>query len=169
VVPGVLTGGLSLQVPGGAREEGGVVDGARHVELARELERLAALEGLGAGEVLGALGEHTGEPVQGLRAFARGGGGPDRERLPRGGDGRVHVVGAGQFVAVHLPAGGGVDHGLVATRGALGRPAGDELRAVREPVLGGESFRGGGARVVHVALLRRTPRPGGGWRSSSSI
>ena len=65
-----------------------------------QLERLAALQGLGAREVLRPLGEHGGEAVQRVGALAGGGAGPAREGRPGGGDGRVDVVGAGEFVGV---------------------------------------------------------------------
>lgn len=144
-------------MPGGAREEGGVVDGAGHVELTRQLQRLAALQGLGAGELLGAVREHGGEAVQRVGTLAGGGGGPAGEGLACGGHRRVDVVGAGEFVRVHLVAGRRVDDRVRTTGGALGEAPRDELRAVREAVLRRESFRGGIARVVHVALLRRRP------------
>jgi hypothetical protein len=44
VVAGVLAGGLSLEVAGGAGEERGVVDRAGDVELPSQLQGLAALE-----------------------------------------------------------------------------------------------------------------------------
>jgi hypothetical protein len=165
VVTGVLAGRLALEVPGGAGEERGVVDGARHVELAGQLEGLPALQGLGLGELLGTLGEHGGEAVQRVGAFPVGGARPAGEGRAGGGHGRVHVGGARQLVGVHLFAGGGVDDRVGAAGRALGQTARDVLRSAGEAVLRLEAM----ARIVHVALLRRPPRRNGGRRSSSSI
>jgi hypothetical protein len=131
VVAGVLTGRLALQMPGGAREERGVVDGSRDVELAGQLEGLSALERLGPGELLGPLGEHGGEPVQRVGPLPGGGGRPAGERRAGGRDRRVHVGGARQLVRVHLFAGGRVHDRVRTAGGALGEAASDVLRAVR--------------------------------------
>ncbi len=112
VVARVLGGRLPLEVPGGAREKGGVVDGSRYVELRGQLDRLAALEGLGVREVLRLLGQDGRQPVQGVRALAGGGAGPAREGPLGGGDGLVDVRGARELVGQDLVAGRRIDHGV---------------------------------------------------------
>ncbi len=109
VVAAVLARGGTLQVARGAGEERRVVDGARYVELPAQLQRLAALERLRLGELLGALAQHGGEGVQRVGALAGRRAGPPGVRVAGGGDGRVHVVGAREFVRVDRPAGGRVD------------------------------------------------------------
>lgn len=170
MVTGVLTGGLPLQMPGGTGEEGGVVDRARDVELPGQLQRLPALERLRPGEVLGALGEHGGEPMQGVGPLTGSEGRPAREGLASRVDGGVHILDARQVVGEDLFPTRGIHDRVRATGGPLGEAPSDELRAFGEPLLGREPVRGGTARLVHVALLRRHPAASaGGWRSSSSI
>lgn len=153
VVAAVLAGGLALEVPGGAREERGVVDGPGDVELAAQLEGLAALQGLGLREVLGVLGQDAREAVHRVGTLARRGAGPAGEGLAGRGHGGVDVLGAGQFVRVDVLARGRVDDCVGAAGCALGETARDVLGALGEPVLGLEA--GAVARVVHY----RSPPP----------
>lgn len=157
MIPGVLTGGLPLKMPSGPGEERGVVDGPRNVELPGQLQRLPALERLRPGEVLGALGELGGEPVQGVGPLTGSEGRPARKGRTRRGDGGVHILDARQLVGEDLFPTRGIHDRVRTTGGPLGEAPSDELRAFGEPLLGREPVRGGTARLVHVALLRRHP------------
>ena len=134
-----------------------------------QLDRLAALQGLGAGELLGALGEHGGEAVQGVGALARGGAGPARERRAGGGDGRVHVGGAGQFVACTPPRRSPGRRPRGYGRRCPSRTARDELRARRRSAPGPGTGPGWHCPGCACRSPPPSPRVRGRWRSSSSI
>lgn len=152
-------------MPGGAREEGGVVDRPRDVELPAELDRLAALQGLGPRELLGALGQYAREAVHRLRALAGSGTCPAREGGAGGGHGGVDVLGTCEVVREHRVAGRGVDHGVLAARSARAQLAVDVLRT------GWEGDSVGGVAVFGLAASRFTASGVAhrALRSSSSI